>query len=185
MNNIKFMLAGCDISFVAEAPEDITLKQLLNQCDKIIPDYCNCGINSLCENENKNLKTDIDIGYNYIKKLNPNAPCSISEDCEAEIEKTNESMLNKENNKMNNNLFNDDCRIMIHMNPNFHDNPFNPYFWCLMGFKDSLYNIYSGWSESPEEAFRTALSYYRKLQKIKLKPQMSDFFKDCKTIKKC
>lgn len=29
MNRIKFILDGCDISFVAEAPEDITLKQLL------------------------------------------------------------------------------------------------------------------------------------------------------------
>ena len=27
---IRFMLDGCDISFVAEAPEDITLAQLLN-----------------------------------------------------------------------------------------------------------------------------------------------------------
>ena len=28
---MKFILNGCDISFVAEAPEDITLKQLLKQ----------------------------------------------------------------------------------------------------------------------------------------------------------
>ena len=33
---MKFILNGCDISFIAEAPEDITLKQLLKQCDKII-----------------------------------------------------------------------------------------------------------------------------------------------------
>ena len=26
--NMKFILNGCDIAFIAEAPEDITLKQL-------------------------------------------------------------------------------------------------------------------------------------------------------------
>ena len=36
-NNIKFVLNGCDILFFAEAPEDITLKQLLEQTDKISP----------------------------------------------------------------------------------------------------------------------------------------------------
>ena len=41
---MKFILNGCDISFTAEAPEDITLKQLLEQCDKIEPDWCACGI---------------------------------------------------------------------------------------------------------------------------------------------
>ena len=46
MANIKFWLDGCDISFVAEAPEDITLKELLVQCDRIEPDYCACGIKS-------------------------------------------------------------------------------------------------------------------------------------------
>ena len=35
---MKFILNGCDISFIAEAPEDITLKQLLRQTDKIKPD---------------------------------------------------------------------------------------------------------------------------------------------------
>lgn len=43
---VKFLLNGCDISFVAEAPEDITLKQLLALCDRIKPDWCACGIYS-------------------------------------------------------------------------------------------------------------------------------------------
>lgn len=34
---MKFVLNGCDISFVAEAPADITLEQLLKQCDRIKP----------------------------------------------------------------------------------------------------------------------------------------------------
>ena len=38
MANIKFILNGCDISFVAEASEDITLKELLAQTDKLKPD---------------------------------------------------------------------------------------------------------------------------------------------------
>lgn len=41
---IKFVLNGCDISFTAEAPKDITLEQLLKQCDRIQPHWCACGI---------------------------------------------------------------------------------------------------------------------------------------------
>lgn len=36
MKRLRFWLDGCDISFIASAPEDITLKQLLKQCDRII-----------------------------------------------------------------------------------------------------------------------------------------------------
>lgn len=43
MEKIAFVLNGCDISFVAIATKDITLEQLLKQCDKIVPDwYPNC-----------------------------------------------------------------------------------------------------------------------------------------------
>lgn len=35
---MTFLLDGCDISFIAEAPADITLKQLLAQCDRIQED---------------------------------------------------------------------------------------------------------------------------------------------------
>ena len=40
MERIKFILNGCDIYFYATAPKDITLEQLLKQCDKIRPDWC-------------------------------------------------------------------------------------------------------------------------------------------------
>lgn len=63
---IKFVLDGCDISFVAEAPADITLKQLLKQCDKIKPDYCACGIRSWVEGDYS--KTELLIDYDSIKK---------------------------------------------------------------------------------------------------------------------
>lgn len=78
---MKFILDGCDISFTAEAPEDITLKQLLKQCDKISPDWCACGI---CSYERAGYKGDepaeIIIGYDSIKKANDDVSCSIIED---------------------------------------------------------------------------------------------------------
>lgn len=73
---MRFLLNGCDISLVAEAPEDITLKQLLKQCDKIKPDWCACGIRSLKEDE-KNFKLEIKIDYDSIKKVDDGAPCKI------------------------------------------------------------------------------------------------------------
>ena len=83
MANIKFYLNGCDISFVAVAPEDITLKQLLKQCDKIEPDYCACGIRSITENdidwEGGEPETEIIIGYDSITKATE-CPCTIKED---------------------------------------------------------------------------------------------------------
>ena len=73
---MKFMLDGCDISFVAEAPGDITLEQLLAQCDKIRTHWCACGIRSLHEDE-LNMKTEIEISYDSIKKADKDAPCDI------------------------------------------------------------------------------------------------------------
>lgn len=73
---IKFLLNGCDISFVAEAPKDITLEQLLKQCDKIEPFWCCCGIRNLKEYE-KNFDTDLLIDYNSIIKTNEDVNCNI------------------------------------------------------------------------------------------------------------
>ena len=77
---IKFVLDGCDISFIAEAPKDITLEQLLKQCDKIQPDWCACGIRSY-EKVYGNLHndTEIFIGYDSIKKAEIDVPCRIVE----------------------------------------------------------------------------------------------------------
>ncbi len=72
---MKFVLNGCDISFIAEAPKDITLEQLLKQCDKIVPDWCACGICS-CDDD---WETEIFIDYNDIKKANENVSCKIVE----------------------------------------------------------------------------------------------------------
>lgn len=77
---MRFILNGCDISFTAEAPEDITLKQLLKQCDKIKPDYYACGI---CSYEkvgyNESDEPEIIIGYDSIKKAVDNVSCTIIE----------------------------------------------------------------------------------------------------------
>lgn len=75
---MRFILNGCDISFTAEAPDDITLKQLLKQCDKIEPDYCACG---MCSYEKGGYKEDYEpeiiIGYDSIKKANDDVECEI------------------------------------------------------------------------------------------------------------
>ena len=82
---IRFMLDGCDISFVAEAPEDITLKQLLKQCDRIEPDYCACGIRSITDEEIESQKrwggldTEIIIDYDDIYKTKSSVACIIKE----------------------------------------------------------------------------------------------------------
>jgi len=77
---MKFVLNGCDISFVAEAPEDITLKQLLEQTDKIKPDWCACGICSLSYADyNKDVEPEIIIDYDSIRKVDDNVCCRIIE----------------------------------------------------------------------------------------------------------
>ena len=73
---MKFMLNGCDIWFVAEAPEDITLKQLLEQADRIIPDWCACGIRSLTTDE-LDEKPKIIFDYNDVKKTSEDVSCKI------------------------------------------------------------------------------------------------------------
>jgi hypothetical protein len=77
-NTIQFVLNGCDISFIAEAPEDITLKQLLTQCDKIKPHWCACGICSVEKaGYSSGVKTELLIGYDNIEKLDKDVSCWI------------------------------------------------------------------------------------------------------------
>ena len=77
MANIRFLLNGCDICFCAEAPEDITLKELLAQTDKIKPDWCACGIRSLTSEEN--YPTEIFITKNSVQLVNDHVPATIME----------------------------------------------------------------------------------------------------------
>lgn len=78
MANIKFLLNGYDISFYAEAPEDITLKELLAQTDKIKPDWCACGIRNLAPSEIK-IPTEIFITKNSVKLANEDVSARIME----------------------------------------------------------------------------------------------------------
>lgn len=75
---IKFILDGCDISFIAQAPKDITLEKLLKQCNRIKCDYCACGINSYKIESNDEVELDID--YDDIRKIDKDAPCMIKEE---------------------------------------------------------------------------------------------------------
>lgn len=77
-NKIKFVLDGCDISFIAQAPKDITLEQLLKQCNRIVPDWCACGINS--KNIEESDEVELDIDYDDIRKTDKGAACTIKEE---------------------------------------------------------------------------------------------------------
>ena len=78
---IKFVLNGCDIQFIAEAPADITLRELLKQCDKIQPDWCACGIWSIERAEyNPNIAVEVYIDYDRVRKANDDVCCRIMED---------------------------------------------------------------------------------------------------------
>ena len=72
---IKFILNGCDISFAAEAPADITLEKLLKQCDRIVPDYCACGIRS--HDPERDWDAELYFDYEEKQKLSENVSCSI------------------------------------------------------------------------------------------------------------
>ena len=78
MTRLRFILNGCDINFFAEAPADITLAQLLKQCDKIEPDWCACGI---CSYERAGFSQDFEpeiiIDYNSIAKASDDVACTI------------------------------------------------------------------------------------------------------------
>ncbi len=77
---VKFLLNGCDISFIATAPKDITLEQLLKQCDKIKPDWCACGIRSWNEDFGD---VEIMIEYDSVRKANEDVSCRIVESKDA------------------------------------------------------------------------------------------------------
>ena len=75
---MKFVLNGCDISFVAEAPADITLEQLLKQCDRIKPHWCACGICSISKSVySEDDAAEIIIGYDSVEKANDDVSCTI------------------------------------------------------------------------------------------------------------
>lgn len=79
---IKFWLDGCDIAFIAEAPADITLKELLAQCDRIECDYCACGIKSYIPNSRFNHDTELVFTKDDVRKAQDIVSCTIHENDE-------------------------------------------------------------------------------------------------------
>ena len=75
-NKTRFMLDGCDICFIAEAPKDMTVEQLVRQASRIKPDWCACGIRNLEDGEKK-CDTDIIFDYNDVKKNDEDLSCKI------------------------------------------------------------------------------------------------------------
>lgn len=74
---MKFVLNGCDISFLAEAPPDITLEQLLKQADRIKPDWCACGVRSADPCEDKH-PPEIVFDYDDVRKTSDDVSCFIT-----------------------------------------------------------------------------------------------------------
>ena len=79
------LLTGCTTE-KTDTQKDITLEQLLKQCDKIEPDWCACGIKSINKynegltEEYQNPKAEIIIDYNSIKKANEDVSCKLKEE---------------------------------------------------------------------------------------------------------
>ncbi len=78
MKKIRFWLDGCDIFFLAEAPADMTVEQLVKQASRIKPDWCACGIRGLTDNE-KNINTEIIFDYDNVATTNEDVNCTIKE----------------------------------------------------------------------------------------------------------
>ena len=74
-DTIQFVLNGCDISFYAEAPSDMTVKQLIEQADRIVPDWCACGVRS------RDMKYPAEIIFTYddVWKTSDDVCCRILE----------------------------------------------------------------------------------------------------------
>ena len=75
---MRFVLNGCDICFIAEAPEDMTVKQLVEQADRIKPDWCACGVCSLDRAYMPpTVETEIVFDYNDVRKTDESVSCTI------------------------------------------------------------------------------------------------------------
>ena len=76
---MRFKLNGCDISFIAEAPEYMTLREFVDLADHIKPDWCACGVRHLTESEADAdyLSTEIIFDFGVVKKANEGVSCRI------------------------------------------------------------------------------------------------------------
>jgi len=74
---VHFILDGCDISFGAEAPADMTLAELLKQCDRIQPDWCACGIRSY-DPKHDYSRVELSFDYDDVRKVYDPVSCRIT-----------------------------------------------------------------------------------------------------------
>ena len=76
---MKFVLNGCDICFIAEAPDDMTVRQLIEQADRIKPDWCACGVCSVDRifGSGSEIETEIIFDYNDVRKASEDVSCQI------------------------------------------------------------------------------------------------------------
>lgn len=74
-----FILDGCDISFIAEAPDDMTVSQLVKQSARIVPDWRACGIRPA---ETWEIEEGPEIVFDYydVRKTSVDVYCTIKED---------------------------------------------------------------------------------------------------------
>ena len=56
-------------------------------------------------------------------------------------------------------------KIEVTMTPFCHDNPYAPYFYCILGRREGekWHNCGHGWGKTQEEAWRLAYGYYENL----------------------
>ena len=70
---VHFRLDGCDIALNARAPRDMTVEQLVRQCDSIKLPYCACGLKSsgveYCNDGSVWPSLEIEFDYDDIKVI--------------------------------------------------------------------------------------------------------------------
>ena len=70
----RLVLRRMSVRLKSRSNED--LKDLLKQCDRIVPDWCACGI---CSSNHKDEYTEIYITYDDVWKANESVSCKIKE----------------------------------------------------------------------------------------------------------
>lgn len=56
---IVFEMSGCDISYIASAPEDMTIKELLDKVGEVKVLRCACGISKLTQKEQEEATVEV------------------------------------------------------------------------------------------------------------------------------
>lgn len=60
-------------------------------------------------------------------------------------------------------------KLEVILDPHEHDNPVNPYYWCLFCWNGNWYNAASGWEKTPEDAFHAGQKAYQRIKREEVK----------------